>query len=69
MILHACREVAKHASFLLFELGPQNAATEEELRSGRKKMRSNAMPENGPRIVCISKREKFEVNLSSLSSV
>ena len=65
MILRACREVAKHTPFLLSELGPRNAATEEELRNGREKMRPNAMPENGPRIARISEREKLGVNLSS----
>jgi len=48
MILRACRKVAKHTPFLLLELGPRNAATEEELRNAREKIRPHLIPENGP---------------------
>jgi hypothetical protein len=38
MILLACRETAKHAPFLVSELGPRNAATDEEVKNAREKM-------------------------------
>jgi hypothetical protein len=44
MIARACREAAKHTSFLLSELESRNAATEEELRNGKEKMRRNVIP-------------------------
>jgi hypothetical protein len=68
MILFACREVAKHTSFLLSELGPRNAATEEELRIARETMRPNLLRKNGPRAARISEWEKSGVDSSLISS-
>src|ERR1700692_523075 len=69
MISLARREATKHTPFLLSELGPRNAATEEELRNAREKMPPNLMTNNGPRAACISEGEKVGVNLSSISTV
>jgi hypothetical protein len=69
MISRACREAAKHTPFLLFELGPRNAATEEELRKGRRKICPNLMPKNGPQTARISEREKLRVNSSSFPAL
>jgi hypothetical protein len=68
MILLACREAAKHTSCLPSELEPRNAATEEELRNAREKMRPNLMPKNGPRPARISEWEKSGANSSFISS-
>ena len=67
MISRACREVAKHTPFLLSELRPRNAATEEELRNAREEMCPNLMPNNGPRAARISEWEKSGVDSSFIS--
>jgi hypothetical protein len=67
MISRACREAAKHTPFLLSELGSRNAATEEELRNAREKMRPTLMPKNGPRAARISEWEKSGVDSSFIS--
>ncbi len=68
LISRACREAAKHTSFLPSELEPRNAATEEELRNAREKMRPNLIPKNGPRAARISEWEKSGVDSSFISS-
>src|SRR5579862_8874371 len=68
MLSRACRDIAKHTPFLLSELGPRNAATEEELRNAREKMLPNLMPNNGPRAARISEWEKSGVDSSFISS-
>jgi hypothetical protein len=68
MISRSCHEVAKHTPFLLSELGPRNATTEEALRNAREKMRPNLMPKNGPRPARISEWEKSGANSSFISS-
>ena len=47
MISRACREVAKHTPFLLSELEPRNATTEEELRNGSGKIYPDVMSKMG----------------------
>jgi hypothetical protein len=69
MISLACREAAKRTPFLLSELGPQNAATEEELRNARRKMPPNLMGKNGPQTTRISEEDKLDGTSSSISSV
>ena len=63
----ACCEVAKHTPFLLPEVGPRNAATEEELRNAREKMCPNLMPKDGPRAARISEWEKSGEDSSFIS--
>jgi hypothetical protein len=67
-IVHAWHEVAKRTPFLPSELGPQNAATEGELRNARQKKRPNVVPKNETRAARISEWEKAGVDSSSISS-
>ncbi|MFZ1203651.1 MAG: hypothetical protein WAN97_05025 [Candidatus Acidiferrales bacterium] len=61
-------EVAKHTLFPPQELGPRNAATEENLKNVREKMRSNLMPKKWRLDTRISEWEKSGVDSTFISS-